>query len=149
MPRDHLSAISIIVTHCVPARAQYLNGNSSYRYMYVYDIPFDDFIVFCITKAKMLTDSEAIGAIFILLKVFLSRVMRCQEDAIPVLGTRTAVPFILYNRAVLTHKTTTKLFIFVFSFDLYYKLNDPIVWSLVRSACSNDIHSRVKSVWKV
>ena len=38
--------------------------------------------------------------------------------------------FVLYNRAVLP---TTKLLIFVFSFDLNNKLNDPIVGSLVRS----------------
>ena len=42
-------------------------------------------------------------------------------------------PFVLYNRAVLPHKTTTKLLIFVISFDLNNKLNDPIVGSLIRS----------------
>ena len=42
-------------------------------------------------------------------------------------------PFVLYNRAVLPHKTTTKLLIFVFSFDLNNKLNDPIVGSLIKS----------------
>ena len=42
-------------------------------------------------------------------------------------------PFVLYNRAVLPHKTTTKLLIFVFSFDLSNKENDSIVGSLVRS----------------
>ena len=34
---------------------------------------------------------------------------------------------------VLRHKTTTKVFIYVFSFDLNNKLNDLIVWSLVRN----------------
>ena len=34
-------------------------------------------------------------------------------------------PFVLYNRAVLPHKTTTKLF------DLNSKLNNPIAESLV------------------
>ena len=46
-------------------------------------------------------------------------------------------PFVLYNRAVLPDRTTRKLLIFVFSFDLNNKLKDPIVESLVR----NDIHS--------
>ena len=46
-------------------------------------------------------------------------------------------PFVLYNRAVLPDRTTTKLLIFVFSFDLNNKLKDLIVESLVR----NDIHS--------
>ena len=52
-------------------------------------------------------------------------------------------PFVLYNRAVLPDKTTTKLLIFVFSFDLNNKLKDPIVESLVRSKLLvfNDIHS--------
>ena len=39
-------------------------------------------------------------------------------------------PFVLYNRAVLSHKTMTKLLIFVFLFHLNNKLN---VGSLVRS----------------
>ena len=41
-------------------------------------------------------------------------------------------PFVFYNCAVLSHKTT-KLLIFVFSFDLNNKLNDLIIGSLVRS----------------
>ena len=79
MPRDHISAISIIVTHCVPARAQYLNGNSrysSYRYMYVYDIPFGDF---SILYHKSENADRFCKLLAQLLKVFLSRVMRCQE----------------------------------------------------------------------
>ena len=39
-------------------------------------------------------------------------------------------PFVLYNRAVLPDRTTMKLLIFVFSFDLNNKLKDPIVESL-------------------
>ena len=41
-------------------------------------------------------------------------------------------PIILYNRVVLLHKTT-KLLIFVCSFNLNNKLNDSIIGSLVRS----------------
>ena len=57
---------------------------------------------------------------------------------IPGLGTRVGV---LYNSAVLRHKTTTKVLLFVFTFD---SNNDPIVGSLVRneSRVFNDIHSR-------
>ena len=60
-------------------------------------------------------------------------------------------PIALYNRAVLPHKTTTKLLIFVFSFDFSNKLNDPIVERLFRSKSRvfNDIHIRINSDMKV
>ena len=45
-----------------------------------------------------------------------------------ILGLGTRI-----GSTVLRHKTTTKVFIFVFSFDLNNKLNDLIVWSLVRN----------------
>ena len=59
--------------------------------------------------------------------------------------------FVLYNRAVLRHKTTTKRSKFVFSFDSNNKLNDQIVGSLVRnrSRVFNDFIVGVKSYMEV
>ena len=45
-------------------------------------------------------------------------------------------PFVLYNHAALTHKTTMQLLIFVFLFDLNNKLNDLIVGLEALVACS-------------
>ena len=53
--------------------------------------------------------------------------MRCQEDNSETGYEDWQYSFVLYNRAVLPHNTTTKLLVFVFSFDLNNKLNNPIV----------------------
>ena len=75
------------------------------------------------TMASPPANSKAIGAIFIGLKVFLSRVMSSQEaeaeaeDNPPIIsrrGTRTAVFFVLDNHAVLRRETKTKLLSFDF-----------------------------------
>ena len=59
--------------------------------------------------------------------------------------------FVLYNRAVLQHKTTMKCSKFVFSFDSNNKLNDQIIGSLVRngSRVFNDFIVGVKSYMEV
>ena len=47
-----------------------------------------------ITQAKMPTNSEAIGAMFHSLQVFLSGVVLGHRGIIPGLGTRWAIPFV-------------------------------------------------------
>ena len=59
--------------------------------------------------------------------------------------------FVLYNRAVLRHKTYDEITPFVFSFHYNNKLNDPIVRSLVTNGTRvfNDFIAGVKSyIWK-
>ena len=56
--------------------------------------------------------------------------MRCQGG---YSGTGNEGGHVLYNRAILRHKTATKLLIFVFSFDSNNKLNDLIVGVLLET----------------
>ena len=52
-----------------------------------------------------------------------------EEDNFGTVYEDGQYPFVLYNHAILTHKTKTKLLIFVLSFDLNNKLN--VVWKQV------------------
>ena len=90
----------------------------------------------------MPTNSEAIGAISLFKSVLVpSYALSRRRRKRRVRGRP-----VLYNRAVLPHKTT-KLLTFVFSFDLNNKLNDPIVGNIVRSEprVFNDFIVGVKS----
>ena len=60
-------------------------------------------------------------------------------------------PFVLYNRAVLWHKTKTKLLIFDFYIDCYNKPNDLIVRSIARdwSRICNEFIVGIKSYMDV
>ena len=85
----------------------------------------------CIARDQLITKADQFK-LLAQFSVFLSRVMRGEEGDNSGNGYEDGqYPFVLYNRAVLPHKTTTKLLIFVFSFDLNSKLNNPIAESLV------------------
>ena len=90
----------------------------------------------------MPSNSEAIGAIIILFFFLSVPVPELHVCVVYNSGTGYEdgqYPFVPYNRAVLPciNLKTTKLLIFVFSFDLNNKLNDSIVGSLVRSTCKS------------